>query len=107
MRKLFTERHGQAPPRMAEALDDATRNALLTLVSARMDEEWFGFKFPGKCGDGYVYAGTDFTRLRDTMKGYGLLCPHDVDRGESAGGRTDIRPGRVRLRVRPHPGGML
>ncbi len=34
MRKLFTERHGQAPPRIAEALDDATRNALLTLVSA-------------------------------------------------------------------------
>lgn len=81
MRKLFTERHGQAPPRIAEALDDATRNALLTLVSARMDEEWFGFKFPAKCGDGYVYAGTDFTRLRDTIKGYDLLWPHDVDRG--------------------------
>ena len=82
MRKLFTERHGRAPPRVAEALDDANRNALLTLVSARMDEEWFGFKFPAKCGDGYgyVYAGTAYTRLRDTMKGYGLLWPHVDDR---------------------------
>jgi hypothetical protein len=79
MRKLFTERHGQAPPRVAEALDETTRNALLTLVLARIDEEWFGLSFPEKCADGYAYAGTDITRLRDTMKGYGVLWPHEVD----------------------------
>ena len=49
MKKLFTERHGEAKPRVAEALDDATRDGLLTLVAARIDEEWFGLTFPNKC----------------------------------------------------------
>ena len=79
MKKLFTERHGQAKPRVSETLDETTRNGLLTLVTARIDEEWFGLSFPNKCGDGYAYAGTDFARLRETMKGYGLLWPRDVD----------------------------
>jgi hypothetical protein len=29
----------------------------LTLVSARIDEEWFGLDFPNKCDD--AYADTD------------------------------------------------
>lgn len=82
MKKLFTERQGQAPPRVAEALDEATRNGLLTLVSARIEEEWFGLTFPNKCDDGYAYAGTDFTRLRETMKGYAVLWPGEIDRAE-------------------------
>jgi hypothetical protein len=82
MRKLFTERHGPAKPRIAEVLDDTTRNGLLTLVSARIGEEWFGLSFPNKCGDGYAYAGTDFDKLCETMKGYGLLWPVAVDRRE-------------------------
>ncbi len=82
MKKLFTERHGQAKPRIAEVLDDTTRNGLLTLVTARIDEEWFGLSFPNKCGDGYAYAGTDFDKLRETMKGYGLLWPAVVDRSD-------------------------
>jgi len=80
MKKLFTERHGEGKPRVAEKLDDATREGLLTLVSARIDEEWFGLSFNEKCGDGYAYAGTDLTRLGRTMKGYGIIWPHDVDR---------------------------
>jgi len=80
MKRLFTERHGRAAPRVAEVLDETTRNGLLTIVSARIEEEWFGFAFPAKCGDGYAYAGTDVARLRDTMKGYGVLWPGDVDR---------------------------
>lgn len=75
MKKLFTERHGATKPRIAEALDDTTRNALLTRIRARMDEEWFGLSFPKKCADGYAYAGTDFTKLRETFDGYGLLWP--------------------------------
>ncbi len=75
MKRLFTERHGSTKPRVAEVLDEVTRNALLTLLRARMDEEWFGLSFPQKCGDGYAYAGTDFTKLRATMDGYGLLWP--------------------------------
>lgn len=42
MKKLFTERHGQVKPRVSETLDETTRNALLTLLEARIDEEWFG-----------------------------------------------------------------
>ena len=52
MKKLFTEVYGDAKPRVEEALDDATREGLLTLVSARIDEEWFGLSFNEKCGDG-------------------------------------------------------
>jgi len=48
MKKLFTERHGQAPPRIAETLDSTTRSALLNLVSARIDDEWFGLDFSNK-----------------------------------------------------------
>ena len=67
MKKLFTEVYGDAKPRVEEALDDATREGLLTLVSARIDEEWFGLSFNEKCGDGYAYAGTDLTRLGKTI----------------------------------------
>ena len=83
MKKLFTERHGEMHPRVKELLDDATREGLLTLVSARIDEEWFGLSFNEKCGDGYAYAGTDLTRLQGTMKGYSIVWPHDVDRDSS------------------------
>ena len=80
MRRLFTERHGQAKPRVAEALDETTRNGLLTLVSARIEEEWFGLSFPNKCDDGYAYAGTDVEKLRETMNGYDVLWPNDAER---------------------------
>ena len=75
MKKLFTERHGQSPPRVAEVLDDTTRNGLLMLTTARIDEEWFGLSFNDKCDDGYAYAGTDVTRLHESMNGHGLLWP--------------------------------
>ncbi|WP_454734296.1 AbiJ-NTD4 domain-containing protein [Cupriavidus pauculus] len=78
MKKLFTERHGPVKPRVSEVLNETTRDALLTLVRARMDEEWFGFAFPDKCRDGYAYAGTDFGRLEATMAGFGLLWPRQA-----------------------------
>lgn len=78
MKRLFTERHGAARPRIAEALDEATRNGLLALVSARIDEEWFGLAFPSKCGDGYAYAGTDLQKLEQTMKGYSVVWPRRI-----------------------------
>lgn len=77
MKKLYTERHGGIKPRIAEVLDDAARSALLTLVCARMGEEWFGLAFPEKCSDGYAFAGTDFGKLKATMTGYGLLWPRE------------------------------
>jgi len=75
MKRLFTERHGGTKPRVNEALDETARSALWNLLSARIDEEWFGFLFPNKCADGYAYAGTDFGKLRRTMEGYSLLWP--------------------------------
>ena|SRR5712692_3782125 len=75
MKKLFTERHGETKPRVSETLNDPTRRGLLTLVSTRISQEWFGLSFPEKCDDGYAYAGTDFTNLKNTMDGYGLLWP--------------------------------
>ena len=80
MKKLFTDRHGEARPRVKEVLDDVTREGLLSLVSARIDKECFGLSFNEKCGDGYAYAGTDLTLLEKTMKGYGIVWPHDADR---------------------------
>ena len=79
MRKLFTERHGQTKPRVAEILDDSTRNALLNLVSTRIDQEYFGLSFPSKCVDGYLYGGTDVQNLRMTMDGYDVLWPDDAN----------------------------
>jgi hypothetical protein len=79
MKKLFTERQGGTKPRVSEELDENTRDALLALIYARMDEEWFGLSFPYKCVDGYAYAGTDLRKLRATIDGYGLLWPGQVD----------------------------
>ena len=80
MKKLFTERHGHLKPRIAEALDGPTRDGLLALVDARIDEESFGLAFPAKCDDGYAYAGTDFHKLKDMMNGYCVIWPGGVDR---------------------------
>ncbi len=75
MKKLFTERHGAAKPRTSEVLGEAVRDALLALVSARVEEEWFGKAYPLGCSDGYPHAGTDISKLRATVKGYGLKFP--------------------------------
>lgn len=77
MKKLFSERHGAIKPRVAGTLDATASDALLTLIRARMDEEWFGLRFPEKCRDGYAHAGTDFSKLRATMDGYNLLWPRE------------------------------
>ena len=80
MKRLFTERHGGGKPRILETLDEKARGGLWTLLSARVEEEWFGFSFPEKCGDGYAYPGTDMEKLRRTLDGYGLLWPSgDLD----------------------------
>ena len=80
MKKLFTERHQGSKPRVAQTLDSVTRDSLLELVDRRMDQHWFGFAFPEKCGDGYGYAGTDFNKLEDHMKLWGVIWPAAVDR---------------------------
>jgi hypothetical protein len=46
LKKLFTERYGMALPRTGEKLNAEASTALLSLVSARIDENWFGERFP-------------------------------------------------------------
>jgi hypothetical protein len=75
MKRLFTERHGGGKPRVGEALDAITRTALWNLLTARIDEEWFGLTFPNGCEDGYPYAGTDLSKLQRAMTGFDLLWP--------------------------------
>ncbi len=76
MKPLFSERYGGTRPRVSETLDKTARDALWNLLSARIEEEWFGLSFPNKCCEaGYIGTGTDFGKLRRSMKGYGLLWP--------------------------------
>ena len=77
MKKLFTERHGGAAPRVREELDEVTRNGLVTLVRGRIDEEWFGDAFPSMCPDGRGNAGTDKAKLETMMKAYNVIWPAD------------------------------
>jgi len=77
MKKLFTERHGSAVPRVKEELDDITRNGLLALVQARIEEEWFGDSFPAMCPDGRGNGGCDRAKLETMMKAYGVIWPGD------------------------------
>lgn len=84
MKKLFTEPHGAVQRRSAETLDVTTREALLDLIRARMDEEWFGLAFPNKCLDGYAYAGTDFSKMPAAMTGFALPWPRHLYRDAPA-----------------------
>jgi hypothetical protein len=74
---LFTDRYGQGLPRTKEELDNESREAIWSLLSNRIEEEWFGFAFPSQCGDGYVYAGTAINRLQREMAAYRILWPPD------------------------------
>jgi hypothetical protein len=77
MKKLFTERHSGAVPRAKEQLDEVTRNGLLEIVKARVDEEWFGDSFQAMCPDGRGNAGCDKARLETIMKAYSVIWPAD------------------------------
>jgi hypothetical protein len=81
MKKLFTKRHGAVEPRVAETLDDTTRDALLNLIRACIDE-CLGLAFPDKCLDGYAYAGTEFKMMRAAIAGFGLPWPRQLDRDD-------------------------
>jgi hypothetical protein len=77
MKKLFTERHGGMAPRAKEELDNVTRNGLVALVRARIDEEWFGDSFPSLCPDGRGNAGRNRVNLETMMKAYNVIWPAD------------------------------
>jgi hypothetical protein len=76
-RLLFTERHGGMKPRTAEVMDAVTTTGLMELVSARIDEQWFGNAFPFACQDGQGNAGTDTRKLQTMLATYDVIWPGD------------------------------
>lgn len=82
MRKLFTERHGMRVPRVGEDLSRDAAVSLLSLVSARIDEHWFGEQFPKECEDGRHNAGCQIEKMRNATAGYKLIWPQDWPHGE-------------------------
>jgi len=79
-----------AKPRVAETLGDATRNGLWSLISSRMDDEWFGYAFPARCADGYAHAGTDRDKLEKAMLGYQLPWPQNTNPPNKQGPLFDV-----------------
>ncbi len=77
MKKLFTDRFNQGLPRTKEELDEISRNAIWSLLIARIQQEWFGYSFNDRCRDGYAYAGTATDLLQRDMAAYRILWPPD------------------------------
>lgn len=76
-KKLFTERYGMIPPRTGEALTPEATRALLSLVDARIDENWFGEQFPVECQDGGHNIGCSNSKLKNALDGYRVIWPKD------------------------------
>ena len=66
-----------APPRIGEELTPEAATALLGLVNARIDENWFGEQFPETCPDGPVNIGCDIGKLQTGLAGYRVIWPKD------------------------------
>jgi hypothetical protein len=79
MKKLFSERHGAGAPRVKEVLDEKTRDGLIAVVVARINDESFGYSFASSCADGYRYAGTDTSAMRARMETFSVLWPFALD----------------------------
>src|SRR5437667_4303179 len=82
MRKLFSERFGFTQPRVREQLDGPSALALIALVSAKIDENWFGASYAFECQDGRGNAGCDKQKLKAAMDGYKLIWPDDWRGGD-------------------------
>ena len=75
MKRLFSERQGRTAPRVSEELSIESARGLLALVTARIDENWFGKSFPYSCPDGTLNAGGDAQKLRRALDGFNLIWP--------------------------------
>ena len=77
MKKLFTERFGGVAPRVREELDSQCATGLLSILEARIAENWFGEAFPAECEDGGQNAGCDISKLKGASAAYNLIWPED------------------------------
>jgi hypothetical protein len=64
MKKLFTGMQGTVEARVQETLDELTCNGLLSVVNARIQEEYLGNSFPRACEDGQGNSGCDTVKLQ-------------------------------------------
>lgn len=77
MKPLYTERRGQVKPRVTEALTPEIAKALIGMIDARIDEQWFGQHFPAECEDGGQNAGCDQSKLKNGLAAFDLIWPAD------------------------------
>ena len=78
MKKLFTERHGMHEPRVLEELDVDLTKALLTIINAKIDENFFGAAFSEECPDGGNRSiGCDQEKLKAGLAAYKVIWPRD------------------------------
>ena len=87
-KKLFTERRDGVKPRVQEALDDVTRNGLLSVIGSRITEEWFGNAFPFFCQDGQGNAGCDTKKLQTMMATFGVIWPNGKTKEDPTDGQV-------------------
>jgi hypothetical protein len=55
----FTDREQGARPRSVGVIDNRVWGGLYVLISARLNDESFGYRFPDSCADGYGMCGCD------------------------------------------------
>lgn len=77
VKKLFTDRYGMTQPRVREELTRDAAVGLLGLLSARIDENWFGEQFPTECQDGGHNVGCDTSKLRVALAAYKVIWPKE------------------------------
>jgi hypothetical protein len=78
MKKLFTERHGMIEPRVKEELDVELTKGLLTVVTAKIDENLFGGAFSEECPDGGNNSvGCHLGKLKAGLAAYKVIWPYD------------------------------
>jgi hypothetical protein len=62
----FSEREHGPLPRTQEEIDDRVWGGLYALVTARMDDHSFGWRFPEQCDDGHGPCGLSLRAFRLT-----------------------------------------
>lgn len=82
MRKLFTERLGGIAPRAQEELNPTSASGILSIIEAKVDQNWFGQVFPFECQDGGLNAGCDVSKLKGALEAYNLVWPEEWRRAE-------------------------
>jgi hypothetical protein len=62
--RYFTDREAGPRSRTIETIDDRVWGGLFSVISSRLNDESFGWRFPERCPDGGAAAGCDEAALR-------------------------------------------